>query len=294
MPFAVLAACCNKSWPSMAGLPPWSRFSIVWLRGIPVPSAQILPSGTASCASTLTSLTASTSLTSSSNSALSFSCFGVPSIGGKRAESSCSRRRVAADMLGFGYEDKRSCTDQVGFRGMPQESVSGSGTNFEKEARPEEIWGADARRRAKSRHRRVRDIENVAEFQAGLRKTTMTLANYGRISQVLRGLLPPNPPPTIAQRTGNLYEVLSRAPGGGVGKHVYQTRWRSKTISNCYWEITRSKFKCEGKHGKAWGKMYWKGGYSCFLIYCPRQLNPLYPRKTSQRKGRESARRIKI
>lgn len=74
----------------------------------------------------------------------------------------------------------------------------------------------------------------------------------------IKNLLPKKLPPSLSSRPGNLYEVISRAPGGGVGKQVHQVRWSEKKIPNSYWVITRSKFKCEGKHGKAWGKLYWK------------------------------------
>ena len=66
-------------------------------------------------------------------------------------------------------------------------------------------------------------------------------------------------PPALKSQTGNLYRILSRTPTGGVGTEVHQLRWSEKQISNSYWVITRSKFKCGGNHGKAWGQLYWKG-----------------------------------
>ncbi|KAJ3857147.1 hypothetical protein EV368DRAFT_71168 [Lentinula lateritia] len=79
------------------------------------------------------------------------------------------------------------------------------------------------------------------------------------IGKSLRRLLPRALPPSLVAHPGNLYEVLSRTPSGGVGKRVYQPRWSQKNILDCYWVVTRSQFKCEGKHGKAWGKLFWKG-----------------------------------
>lgn len=79
------------------------------------------------------------------------------------------------------------------------------------------------------------------------------------IAQALRKLLPRELPPSLTGRPGNLYEVLSRTPDGGVGKEVYQMRWSNKQIEDSYWKVTKTKFKCEGKHGKAWGMLYWKG-----------------------------------
>ncbi|KAF9534957.1 hypothetical protein CPB83DRAFT_831070 [Crepidotus variabilis] len=66
-------------------------------------------------------------------------------------------------------------------------------------------------------------------------------------------------PPVLSKSTGSLYEVLSRRPDGGVGMKVHQTRWGAKQIPNSYWLITRAQFKNEGKNGKAWGKLFWKG-----------------------------------
>ncbi|KAF9057435.1 hypothetical protein BJ165DRAFT_1420374 [Panaeolus papilionaceus] len=82
------------------------------------------------------------------------------------------------------------------------------------------------------------------------------------ITRTLQQLIPLKKaelPPVLAPRAGNLYEVLSRTPQGGVGSTVHQMRWSSKQIDNSYWVVTRTKFKCEGKHGKAWGQLYWKG-----------------------------------
>lgn len=94
-------------------------------------------------------------------------------------------------------------------------------------------------------------------------KTTMfsSLArrSASTVSASIQRLLPKQLPPSLSPKTGNLYEVLSRTPTGGVGQKVFQTRWRSKKIEDCYWVVTRSKFKCEGHHGKAWGHLYWKG-----------------------------------
>ncbi|KAF9471843.1 hypothetical protein BDN70DRAFT_887690 [Pholiota conissans] len=80
------------------------------------------------------------------------------------------------------------------------------------------------------------------------------------LSQTLKHFLPTRGlPPVLQPRCGNLYEVLSRTPTGGVGMEVHQTRWGHKNIENSYWVITRSQFKLQGKHGKAWGRLYWKG-----------------------------------
>jgi small subunit ribosomal protein S34 len=79
-----------------------------------------------------------------------------------------------------------------------------------------------------------------------------------RVASALQTLLPRRLPPSLSHNPANLYEVLSRT-AGPAGKCVYQTRWTEKGIHDCYWEVTDAKFKLEGKHGKAWGKLYWKG-----------------------------------
>ena len=82
-----------------------------------------------------------------------------------------------------------------------------------------------------------------------------------RAQAAIRKLLPsPSQlPPSLSPRPGNLYEVLSRFPKDGVGQKVHQMRWSAKGIAESYWEITRTRLKCEGKHGKAWGHLVWKG-----------------------------------
>ncbi|KAG0702335.1 hypothetical protein DFH29DRAFT_805141 [Suillus ampliporus] len=80
-----------------------------------------------------------------------------------------------------------------------------------------------------------------------------------RAFRAVQSLLPSTLPPSLRTTPANLYQVLSRAPGGGVGQRVHQIRWTEKGIINCYWQVTRTRLKLEGNHGKAWGKLYWKG-----------------------------------
>ncbi|KIP09191.1 hypothetical protein PHLGIDRAFT_103185 [Phlebiopsis gigantea 11061_1 CR5-6] len=79
------------------------------------------------------------------------------------------------------------------------------------------------------------------------------------LNSALKKLLPSKLPPTLSTRPGTLYQVLSRFPNDGVGQRVHQTRWSVKDIGNSYWEVTRTQLKLEGQHGKAWGKLIWKG-----------------------------------
>jgi small subunit ribosomal protein S34 len=87
------------------------------------------------------------------------------------------------------------------------------------------------------------------------------LQGASKALRVLESFLPQLPPPSLDTSTGNLYQVLSRYPQDGVGIRVSQTRWGQKGISNSYWLVTRTKLKLEGQHGRAWGKLYWKGEY---------------------------------
>ncbi|KAH8106317.1 hypothetical protein BXZ70DRAFT_904312 [Cristinia sonorae] len=79
------------------------------------------------------------------------------------------------------------------------------------------------------------------------------------ITSALQKLLPATLPPSLSSRPGTLYQVLSRYSKDGVGQRVHQVRWGMKGIEDCYWEVTRTKMKLGGTHGKAWGKLVWKG-----------------------------------
>ncbi|KAG8985525.1 hypothetical protein FRB94_004887 [Tulasnella sp. JGI-2019a] len=75
-------------------------------------------------------------------------------------------------------------------------------------------------------------------------------------AKLLSELLPSSP---LLKRRGSLYRVLSILPKDGVGAKVTQARWEHKGIPNSYWEITRVRLRNEGKNGKAWGRLVWKG-----------------------------------
>ena len=80
------------------------------------------------------------------------------------------------------------------------------------------------------------------------------------LSQTLKAHVPASQLPiTLKTSIGNLYEILSRTPSAGVGLKVHQTRWGTKEIHDSYWVVSRAQFKREGKNGKAWGRLYWKG-----------------------------------
>lgn len=79
------------------------------------------------------------------------------------------------------------------------------------------------------------------------------------VAQAIQKLLPSSLPPSLSSRPGRLYAVLSRYSKDGVGQRVHQTRWGMKGMEDCYWEVTRAKMKLGGTHGKAWGRLVWKG-----------------------------------
>jgi small subunit ribosomal protein S34 len=80
-----------------------------------------------------------------------------------------------------------------------------------------------------------------------------------RSAGALQALLGANVPRALKEGKLNLYETLSRLPASGVGARVHQTRWASKGIADCYWRVTECRTKNEGKSGKAWGVLVWRG-----------------------------------
>jgi small subunit ribosomal protein S34 len=89
----------------------------------------------------------------------------------------------------------------------------------------------------------------------------------------LQKLLPKKLPLGLTTKPANLFQVLSRYPTDGVGQRVHQTRWTAKGIVDCYWVITRTSLKNDGTHGKAWGRLVWRGLLLnapldlCFLLF---------------------------
>ncbi|KAJ3484998.1 hypothetical protein NLI96_g5257 [Meripilus lineatus] len=79
------------------------------------------------------------------------------------------------------------------------------------------------------------------------------------VAAAIKKLLPSKLPPSLSSQPANLYQVLSRYPRDGVGQRIHQTRWGVKGIEGCYWKVSRTKLKLEGTHGKAWGRLYWRG-----------------------------------
>jgi len=82
------------------------------------------------------------------------------------------------------------------------------------------------------------------------------------LTPALAKLLPRDAASQLAKTSqpGTLYRTLSRLPNDGVGARIYQSRWESKGIQGCFWEVTRVRFrKGEGEHGKAWGRLVWRG-----------------------------------
>ncbi|TFL05665.1 hypothetical protein BDV98DRAFT_560422 [Pterulicium gracile] len=90
--------------------------------------------------------------------------------------------------------------------------------------------------------------------------SSTTLSAMSALTKAAQKLVPSTIVPSLRPRTGNLYEVISRTPlGNGRQVVAHQTRWSAKQIPDCYWIVKRAEFKNEGKHGKAWGSLIWKG-----------------------------------
>ncbi|KAJ7873274.1 hypothetical protein B0H14DRAFT_141903 [Mycena olivaceomarginata] len=90
-------------------------------------------------------------------------------------------------------------------------------------------------------------------------KVSLPSTSMATIARSLQRLLPrQSAPPALKDHPASLYQVLSRTPNV-VGKEIHQIRWSQKHISDSFWHVTRAQFKCNGTHGKAWGKLYWKG-----------------------------------
>ncbi|THH11286.1 hypothetical protein EW145_g763 [Phellinidium pouzarii] len=85
------------------------------------------------------------------------------------------------------------------------------------------------------------------------------LQSASALPRALAALIPEAASETLANKPRNLYSTLSRLPEDGIGARVFQTRWQSKGIEGCFWEVSRVRLKCEGTHGKAWGKLVWRG-----------------------------------
>lgn len=99
------------------------------------------------------------------------------------------------------------------------------------------------------------------------------------VSRILPRVLPKSSP--IVRKAGSLYQMLSAMPKDGVGMKMAQDRWVKKGITDSYWEITQVRLKDEGRHGKAWGKLVWKGIVQVIFVSLPR-LNAL-PRQSYKR-----------
>jgi small subunit ribosomal protein S34 len=88
-------------------------------------------------------------------------------------------------------------------------------------------------------------------------------ADVAKIAQqsaaALQSLLGNSVPRVLKEGKLSLLETLSRLPRAGEGARVHQARWTKKGIDNCYWQVTRCTTKNEGKSGKVWGLLVWRG-----------------------------------
>ena len=88
---------------------------------------------------------------------------------------------------------------------------------------------------------------------------TRILRTASALPRAIAGLVPKEASEALQNNPRNLFETLSRLPNDGVGSRVFQTRWQSKGIEGCFYEVTRVKLKHEGTGGKAWGWLVWRG-----------------------------------
>ena len=99
---------------------------------------------------------------------------------------------------------------------------------------------------------------------------TRILHNASALPRALSGLVLKETAEAIQNKPRNLYETLARLPNDGVGARVFQTRWQSKGIEGCYYEVSRVRLKLEGTRGKAWGRLVWRGALPIFCFYIVR------------------------
>jgi small subunit ribosomal protein S34 len=75
------------------------------------------------------------------------------------------------------------------------------------------------------------------------------------------------PNSVLLKNRGTLYDTLSTLPREGVGLLMRQKRWDVVGRKDTYWEVTRVKIKNEGRNGKAWGRLVYKGRYTLNYIF---------------------------
>ncbi|PWN96039.1 hypothetical protein FA09DRAFT_321671 [Tilletiopsis washingtonensis] len=86
---------------------------------------------------------------------------------------------------------------------------------------------------------------------------------------------------SLSNPHATLPQLLASLPSSGVGAKIRQRRWAAKGLdvpagqalsgpipreeraqageAGCYWLVTRTQLKQGGKHGKAWGRLVWRG-----------------------------------
>ncbi|KAL5530478.1 hypothetical protein ACEPAF_6736 [Sanghuangporus sanghuang] len=85
------------------------------------------------------------------------------------------------------------------------------------------------------------------------------LRSSNALPRAIAGLVQKETAEAIQNKPRNLFETLARLPNDGVGARVFQTRWQSKGIEGCFYEVSRVRLKHEGMRGKAWGRLVWRG-----------------------------------
>ena len=54
----------------------------------------------------------------------------------------------------------------------------------------------------------------------------------------------------------NLFELCRLLPNYGVGFKLKRNSWKAE---DCYWTLSKTAPTMDGRHGKAYGKLTWKG-----------------------------------
>eukprot|EP00302_Diacronema_sp_CCMP2436_P016399 CAMPEP_0179877364 /NCGR_PEP_ID=MMETSP0982-20121206/24755_1 /TAXON_ID=483367 /ORGANISM="non described non described, Strain CCMP 2436" /LENGTH=217 /DNA_ID=CAMNT_0021769967 /DNA_START=137 /DNA_END=789 /DNA_ORIENTATION=+ len=57
----------------------------------------------------------------------------------------------------------------------------------------------------------------------------------------------------------NLFDLASLMPNRGIGTRFVRKSWDRNGYEDSHWTVTRIRFKPDGCHGKAWGKLTWRG-----------------------------------
>eukprot|EP00761_Pharyngomonas_kirbyi_P012610 gb/GECH01012637.1/.p1 GENE.gb/GECH01012637.1/~~gb/GECH01012637.1/.p1 ORF type:complete len:123 (+),score=17.90 gb/GECH01012637.1/:1-369(+) len=61
----------------------------------------------------------------------------------------------------------------------------------------------------------------------------------------------------LSEKPKNFFEHIAHVPNYGLGMNWRRKTW--KHVPNSHWTLTKLKLSPDGRHGKAWGYLTWKG-----------------------------------